>query len=64
MLLLAVWLQLFLTTSHNKPKVMARLTEVNLKKLNTLELYKHHHALSSSINFLSDKAKQDALSQM
>ena len=64
MLLLAVWLQLFLTTSHNKPKAMPRLTEVNLKRLNTLELYKHHHALSSSVNFLSDQAKQDALAEL
>mgnify|MGYP007061958255 CR=1 FL=1 len=64
MLLLAVWLQLFLTTSHNKPKTMPRLTEINLRKLNTLELYKHHHALSSSVNFLSDQAKQDALAEL
>ena len=43
---------------------MARLTEVNLKKLNTLELYKHHHALSSSVSFLTDQAKQDALNEL
>ena len=43
---------------------MARLTEVNLKKLNTLELYKHHHALSSSVSFLTDQAKQNALDEL
>ena len=43
---------------------MARLTEVNLKQLNTLELYKHHHALSSSVVFLTDQAKQDALDEL
>jgi hypothetical protein len=43
---------------------MPRLTEVNLKKLNTLELYKHHHALSASVNFLTDQAKQDALDEL
>jgi hypothetical protein len=43
---------------------MARLTEVNLHRLNTLDLYKHHQALSSSVNFLSDKAKQDALAEL
>tara|TARA_R100001086_G_scaffold1071_2_gene642 strand:+ start:10617 stop:11327 length:711 start_codon:yes stop_codon:yes gene_type:complete len=63
MLLLAVWLQLFLTTSHNN-KTMARVTKVNLKKLNTLELFKHHNALSSSINLLTDKSKQDALDEL
>jgi hypothetical protein len=43
---------------------MPRLTEVNLRRLNTLELYKHHHALSSSVNFLTDQAKQDALDEL
>ena len=43
---------------------MPRLTEVNLQRLNTLELYKHHHALSSSVNFLTDQAKQDALDEL
>ena len=43
---------------------MAQLTKVNLKKLNTLELYKHHHALSSSISSLTDQAKQNALDEL
>jgi len=43
---------------------MPRLTEVNLKRLNTLELYKHHHALSASVNFLTDQAKADALQEL
>jgi len=43
---------------------MPRLTEVNLKRLNTLELYKHHHALSASVNFLTDQAKEDALQEL
>ena len=43
---------------------MPRLTEVNLKGLNTLELFKHHHALSASVNFLTDQAKQDALAEL
>jgi hypothetical protein len=61
---LAAWLQQFFTTSHNINLVMPRLTEVNLRQLNTLELYKHHHALSSSVNFLTDQAKQDALDEL
>ena len=63
MLLLAVWLQLYLTTSHNK-QTMARATKVNLRTLNTLELYKHHDALSSSISLLTSQAKQDALDEL
>ena len=43
---------------------MPRLTEVNLKRLNTLELYKHHHALSASVNFLTAQAKADALQEL
>jgi len=43
---------------------MPRLTEINLKRLNTLELYKHHHALSASVNFLTDQAKADALQEL
>ena len=43
---------------------MQRFTQANLKQLNTLDLYKHAHALSSSIAFLSDEAKQRALDEL
>ena len=43
---------------------MPRLTRTDLKRLNTLDLYKHHHALSSSINFLTEQSRQDALDEL
>lgn len=43
---------------------MPQHSKLNLTSLNTLELYKHHHALSSRISFLSDQAKEDLLDEL